>query len=143
MLVPAGFLAWRTPKEVVVREFSGLKSIKLMVSKGRVVVATGNLYIYPVGEPRPAQPQGGGLYGYPPGGGTGRYGGPPGFVIEPGKPYIVELEIFMIEIHEVDGHLVMPGGGKDKVIWHKMFRQTPKEMPGCRRRFGRIWRGRR
>src|SRR4051812_29900634 len=40
VMVPDGFQAWRTHKELIVKDVAGLKPIKLKVGAGRIIVTT-------------------------------------------------------------------------------------------------------
>jgi hypothetical protein len=130
VLVPTGLGTWRTAKVLVVQEIAGpLKTIKLMVGVKKILVTTTNLYIYPAGEERPKKDQMMGLNGYPPSSGTSYYFPKPDGFLQPGKQFTVEVEVAIVEADD-DPHAErfwFPSD-KDRVIWKKTFRQTPKEM---------------
>ncbi|MDQ3622262.1 MAG: hypothetical protein M3463_07215 [Verrucomicrobiota bacterium] len=130
VLVPTAFKAFRTDAVLVVSDdHETLKTIKLMVGSKMVLGMSSELYIYPVGGVRPAQPQRGRLSGPPRKGSNGTsyfYPKGDGFR-QPGKRCILELDIAIFETDSPAQHMWMPQRDKYKVLWRTTLRKTVEE----------------
>jgi hypothetical protein len=103
---------------------SSLEATNLMVGTNMVTGVESILYIYPEGEPRPAN----GGYGL---GGTDfnlgtifRHTKQEGIPL-PGKKYVVELDLIVFETDIPSQHMWRPQGSKIyKVLWRRTLKQT-------------------
>ena len=131
VLVPDGFRTARNVEVLALCEHVGpLKLVKIMVGHKMALGTYTKLYIYPEGTFRPAEPLSTECSS-----GTPQkvyaqafyfYSEPFGF-IEPGKPYVVEMDISIFETDVRPGHMWMPEGKNYRVLYQTTLRQTPKE----------------
>jgi len=131
VLVPTEIEAYRNHSRLVVGDASDtLKAIKLKVGSKMIVGMSTSLFIFPAGGVRPAQFARMSFSPPPVKGTKGMsffYPKPDGF-LQPGKPFVLEMDVTIFETDIPQGHLSMPGGGKYKVLWQTTLRKTPEEM---------------
>lgn len=126
VMVPINVGAWRTAKLLAVEPTGEMKPTKLLVAEGRGLVMTTKVYVYPAGEKRPERECSWGMGSA----GTEFFHPKPDGFLQPGKPYTVEVEVILFEVHDPDANerFWMPGQ-KDKILWRKTFHATPEEKP--------------
>ena len=127
VLVPTAFIVERTADRLSVSEDNRtLKPIKLSVGLKMELGMETELYIYPVGTIRSAEPISIGQGGVPRAGPSRAtsffYPKPDGF-LKAGTPYVVELKITIFETDIPSQHLWSPTGGKYKVLWQQTLKQ--------------------
>lgn len=129
VLVPTALTAVRNGGVVEVgQDNETLKTIKLMVGSKMLVGMSTELYVYPEGGARPAQPQRMGLSGPPSKSSKSKsllHPRPDGF-LQPGKPYVIEQEVVIFETDIPAQHMWNPHGERYKVLWRATLRQTVK-----------------
>jgi len=102
-----------------------LESTNLMVGTNMVIGFRGWEFVYPVGEPRPANDRERLAGGLAFGSATSFYHAKPDGIPQAGRNYVVEMELEVFETDIPPQHHWRPQGSKNyKVLWQRTLKQT-------------------
>jgi len=104
---------------------NGLEATNLMVGTNMVTGVQSELYVHPVGEPRPVSGNGAGLAsGLHFNLGTHFLHIKPDGLPLPGVKYVVEMDLTVFETDKPAGHRWSPQGKNYKVLWRRTLKQV-------------------
>ena len=104
---------------------SSLEATNLMVGTNMVTGVENKVYVYPDGQPRPAN-GGYGLGGTDFNLGTMIWHTKQDGIPLPGKKYVVEMELTVFETDIPPQHMWSPQGKNYKILWQQTLKQTIK-----------------